>query len=146
MTGARVASRALAYAWAGPCSALGLIFGLAALLAGADMQVRRGALEFSGGRLGTLLARRPFGFCAITLGHVILGLDRRVLAAVRAHEHVHVRQYEQWGPFFIPAYLLASLWQLASGRGAYRDNWFERRARAEAGCARDTTAGSCPRC
>jgi hypothetical protein len=70
-----------------------------------------------------------------TFGHVILGVDEATLAAVRAHEQVHVRQYERWGPFFGPAYLLSSLLQLLRGRSPYRDNLFEREAFAKAGCA-----------
>lgn len=140
---ARVVLRLLAYAWAAPYSVLGLLFALLAMLAGGRAQVRHGVLELCGGRLGALLSRLPMHFCAITFGHVILALDARTLVAVRAHERVHVRQYELWGPLFIPAYLLASLWQLALGRSAYRDNFFERQAR---GCRRDATAGSCPRC
>lgn len=140
---ARVALRLPAYAWAGPYSVLGLLFALAAVLAGGHAQVRQGVLESCGGRLATLLSRLPMHFCAITFGHVILALDQRTLVAVRSHERVHVRQYELWGPLFIPAYLLAGLWQLARGRGAYRDNFFERQARD---CRRNATAGSCPRC
>jgi hypothetical protein len=41
---------------------------------------------------------------------------------------VHVRQYERWGPLFVPAYLLSSLVELLRGRRPYRDNWFEREA------------------
>ena len=70
----------------------------------------------------------PFGFSAITFGHVILAVDHATLAAVRAHEQVHVRQYERWGIFFFPAYLLSSLVQLARGRRPYLDNYFEREA------------------
>ncbi|MDO8964417.1 MAG: hypothetical protein Q7W30_08015 [Coriobacteriia bacterium] len=47
------------------------------------------------------------------------------------HEHVHVRQYERWGPFFLPAYAISSLVQLARGGDPYRDNRFERQAYAE---------------
>jgi hypothetical protein len=47
---------------------------------------------------------------------------------LRAHEQVHVRQYERWGPFFVPAYLASSLWQGLCGRHLYRDNHFERPA------------------
>jgi hypothetical protein len=59
---------------------------------------------------------------------VVLGTDRATLDAAREHERVHVRQYEQWGPLFLPAYFASSLWQLARGRRCYRDNWFERQA------------------
>ena len=47
----------------------------------------------------------------------------------RAHERVHVRQYEWWGPLFVPAYLLAGLWALIHGGHPYFDNRFEREAR-----------------
>lgn len=124
------ALRLLGRAWAAPYSALGLILGLVMVLLGGHMQVRAGALEFGGGHLGRLASRlrAPFCFSAITLGHVILGVDQATLAAVRTHEQVHVRQYERWGPLFIPAYLLSSLVQLALGRRPYRDNRFEREA------------------
>lgn len=65
----------------------------------------------------------------MTLGHVVLGRDPRALAATRAHERAHVRQCEVWGPAFIPAYVLASVWALISGGGAYDGNYFERQAR-----------------
>ena len=55
-------------------------------------------------------------------------VDRSTLAQLRRHEHVHVRQYERWGPLFIPAYLLSSLVQLLRGRNPYRENHFERQA------------------
>ena len=41
-----------------------------------------------------------------------------------------MRQYERWGPFFLPAYLLSSLLQLLRGRHPYRENHFERQAYA----------------
>jgi hypothetical protein len=123
-----------AYAWAAPCSALGLVFGALAWLFGAQAQVSEGAIEFGGGRLGTLLSRLrgPCCFSAITLGHVILAVDYATLAGVRAHEHVHVRQYERWGPLFVPAYLLSSFAQLLRGGRPYLDNCFEREAYAKA--------------
>jgi hypothetical protein len=77
----------------------------------------------------TPLAR---GADAITLGHVVIGRSAEALDATRAHERVHVRQYELWGPLFVPAYLIAALCALASGRDPYFDNRFERQARCEA--------------
>jgi hypothetical protein len=111
-----------------------MLLGLAVILWGGRAQVRAGALEFAGGSLGRWVARlpAPFGFSAITFGHVILAVDRATLAAVRAHEQVHVRQYERWGIFLLPAYLLSSLVQLARGRRPYRDNHFEREAYGQA--------------
>jgi len=97
---------------------------------GASVRVVRGALEFSGGWIGGRLCHPAsrFPFRAITFGHVVLGTDAAALDAARDHEHVHVRQYEAWGPFFLPAYLASSAWQVVCGRRCYRDNWFERQA------------------
>ena len=126
----RGAAGIAAYLWASPNTALGLLLGCLMTLAGARTRLARGVLEFSGGWIGSCL-RHPasrFPFRAVTFGHVILGTDAAALDAARTHEHVHVRQYEAWGPFFLPAYLASSAWQLACGRRCYRDNWFERQA------------------
>jgi hypothetical protein len=121
------------YVWAAPYSAIGLAFGLTALLFGASVRMHSGVWEFGGGSVGKWVSRlpAPFAFSAITFGHVVLGIDHATLTAVRKHEHVHVRQYERWGPFFVPAYLLSSLVQLLRGRNLYRDNYFEREAYAK---------------
>ena len=68
------------------------------------------------------------GASAITFGHVVLGHDEEALTITRVHERVHVRQYELWGPVFIPAYLLAALWGLINRSGIYYGNFFEREA------------------
>jgi hypothetical protein len=60
---------------------------------------------------------------------VIVGEDDRALDRCRAHEHVHVRQAERWGPLFILAYLAAGLWAHLRGRHHYHDNPFEAEAR-----------------
>ncbi len=122
-------------AWAAPWSLVGLAIGCLACLLGAQVQRRSGTLEFSGGRLGRAVALLPprFGFVAITFGHVILGVDAATLDAARTHEQVHVRQYERWGPLFVPAYLAESLAQWLRGGRAYLDNRFEREARGETG-------------
>jgi hypothetical protein len=129
------ARRCARYAWAAPCTAVGLLLALAALLIGAQWRVERGVLEVS-------LLRRPsrrtqprrhaLRFCAITFGHVVIGLDAPTLAHWRAHERVHVQQYERWGLLFFLAYPLASLWQLLRGRRMYADNPFEVQARERA--------------
>jgi len=126
--------RFVKYCWAAPYSLLGLLFGVVALLLGATVRSAAGAMEIGGGRLGRLLRRLPpqYSFSAITFGHVILGVDHLTLAQLRDHEQVHVRQYERWGPLYIPAYLLSSLLELLRGRNPYRDNYFEREAFARA--------------
>ncbi len=124
--------RTAALAWAAPNSGVGLLAGVAVLAFGGRVRIERGAVEFWGGGLGEVAQSLParIRFSAMTLGHVILGVSDLELAAARNHEHVHVRQYERWGPFFLPAYLASSVWQVVCGRRAYRDNVFEREAYA----------------
>ncbi len=69
---------------------------------------------------------------AMTLGHTVIGRTEAALDMTRAHELVHVKQYEHWGAFMIPAYLACSLWLWLVGRDPYRDNPFERQAFREA--------------
>jgi hypothetical protein len=90
-----------------------------------------GVLEVHGPILAWLLSRAlppPGGAAAMTLGHVVLGRDLAALEATRAHERVHVRQCETWGPLFVPAYLAASGWAVLRGGHFYFDNWFESQA------------------
>jgi len=125
----------LSYLWAFPGTCVGLLMIPLATLTGGQLQVVEGVLEAYGGSLSKLL-QQPFWFCgpiaAITLGHVVLGCDQETLNKTRRHERVHVRQYEVWGPFFIPAYLLASCWVGLRGGNPYRDNPFEVEAYAVA--------------
>lgn len=111
---------------------LGLPFVPLALLTGGGVQVVQGILEVYGGKVGWILRNWPLprgGASALTLGHVVLGLNRRALVATRSHERVHVRQCERWGPFFVPLYLLSSLLALLRGKDPYLENTFEVEAR-----------------
>ncbi len=121
--------------WAAPWSCVGLLLGLAGLATGGGVQWRRSALEFHGGAVRGFLNRVPNGefIVAMTLGHTILGKNVAALDVARDHEHVHIRQYERWGPLFGPAYLLGSLCAWLRGRDPYRDNPFERQAYDETG-------------
>ncbi|HVW37669.1 MAG TPA: hypothetical protein VHB99_10205 [Pirellulales bacterium] len=111
--------------WAAPCSALGLAVAIATLASGGKVRRVGRVLEIYGGAASWLLERMPVGPFAMTLGHTVLGRSGPALDLSRDHELVHVRQYERWGPFFIPAYLLSSLWLWLAGRDAYRENPFE---------------------
>lgn len=122
--------RAWRYLWAGP----GTVLGLAVLLLAsrrAQVAVVDGVIEAHSPAINwglthlTVLAR---GASALTLGHVVLACDAVALRLTRAHERVHVRQYERWGPLFLPAYFAASFWAAASGKHFYLDNWFEQEA------------------
>jgi hypothetical protein len=121
----------LRYLWAAPNTLIGLVLLPFVLLTKGRAAVVDGVVELQGW-LPEFLLRRCIpirgGASAITLGHVVLGRDETCLAATRRHERVHVRQCERWGPAFIPIYLLASLWSLVSGQGAYEGNYFEREA------------------
>ena len=121
---------AMLWLWASPATLLGLEAGGIGLLTGGAVQRHGRVLEFHGGFVRWLLERTPNGqfVMSMTLGHTILGKTDAALHISRDHELVHVRQYERWGPLFIPAYLLASLYQRLAGRDAYRDNPFEREA------------------
>lgn len=73
----------------------------------------------------TLMNSRFVNASGMTLGHVIIGVSGARLESIRPHEWVHVRQYERWGPFFIPVYLLSSALLWLKGRHPYWDNPFE---------------------
>jgi hypothetical protein len=132
--------RALVYFWTAPTTCVGLLFLTPTLLGRVHARVVDGVVELHGGAVGSFLRHAPLlpgGASAMTLGHVVLGVDQLSLDTTRAHERVHVRQAERWGPAFIPAYLIASLIAWWRGLDPYRDNPFEREAYAidERACA-----------
>ena len=115
--------RALRVIWAAPYSLFGALLGL-------TFRSRRftdGVLLCEG---ATWPRRIGWRYRAITFGHVVLGVDRLDEGVMR-HELIHVRQYERWGPLFIPAYLIASLIAFVRHRHPYRENPFEIAARGE---------------
>ncbi len=122
--------RLIAWIWASPWTAVGLAVGVLGLFTGGRVQRRCGIIEFSGGAVTWLLRRYPLHPAAMTLGHVVLGQCPTTLDSCRTHELVHVRQYERWGPLFVPAYLACSAVIWIRGGDAYRDNPFEREAYA----------------
>ena len=107
--------------WASPWSLIGLL--LAPFFD--RRSFRAGVLWCEGARWPKRLGWR---YRAITFGHVVLCVDR-IDDRIQNHELEHVRQYERWGPFFIPAYLAASLTAASRGGHPYRDNPFEAAAR-----------------
>jgi len=120
------------YGWALPATLLGLLMAGLALRRG-RARVIDGVLEAHGPWLRwalTTCVPLPGGVAAITLGHVVLGQNEHALEYTRAHERVHVRQYERWGVFLLPAYLVASVYAALSGGHYYFDNAFEREASA----------------
>ena len=127
----------LSKVWASPNTLLGLVVGyLGVMFFGGKAQKVDGCWEFHGGLVKWLLHLAPTGSgaLAMTLGHCIWGQTESALDVTRLHEHVHVRQYGRWGPFFIPAYFTASLIAWLNGGNAYRDNAFEVEAYDQASC------------
>ena len=124
-------NRFLRYLWAGPTTLIGIALACVSLRRG-HLAIVDGVIEAHGPFLNRALALfTPLarGVDAMTLGHVVIGRDARALELTRAHERVHVRQYELWGPLFVPAYLLAGICALMHGGHPYFDNRFEREAR-----------------
>jgi hypothetical protein len=122
------------YLWAAPTTAIGVVVLLAGLRR-AKVRFVDGVLEAYGPTLAWILRNLTFmpgGAAAVTLGHVVIGRDHASLESTRAHERVHVRQCETWGPLFVPAYLVAGLAAGARGRSFYYDNRFEVQAYAVA--------------
>ena len=119
--------------WASPYSLVGIVLAAVLLLLGGKAKRMQGTLEVTFRRrhlhCGNLAKSLPFR--GITFGHVVIAVTEEELDRLRAHERVHVRQYERWGIFFFPAYAASSLWQLLRGRRVYWDNYFEVQARRE---------------
>jgi len=122
--------RALSYLWVFPTSSIGLIGFLLGSLFGARAVWKEGVLEVQGPGIKRLFSvlPAPIKIQAMALGHVVLACDQECLDRTRRHERVHVRQAERWGPFFLPAYFLASFSCWLRGRDVYHDNPFEREA------------------
>lgn len=123
----RRAARALRRLWALPCSLVGLVLGAMLLALGGSARRVGPTLEFA---LVAQASQRPrwvrrWRFAGITFGHVILGQSHDLLAPLRRHERVHVRQYERLGVFFFVAYPAASLWAWLRGDCPYAGNRYE---------------------
>ena len=117
--------------WTLPTTGVGLSVGVFCFPLGTRVQLHTGVLEFHGGGVAWLLEHATLlqgGALAITFGDVVLGRTKAALDMTRQHERVHVRQAHRWGPFFIPAYLLASAVAWRRGKDAYRGNVFEMEA------------------
>ena len=125
----------LAIIWTSPWTLFGLAIGALGLASGGRVQRVGRVIEFYGGFVTWYLEFFPLvaGSAAVTFGHTVLGRSRSDLDACREHELVHVRQYERWGPFLVPAYLLCWLVRWLMRKDGYYGNPFERQAFDEAG-------------
>jgi hypothetical protein len=114
--------------WTLPTTMIGLVIGVLCTPFGARWQFVEGVVECHSGFLEKVLRRGTFlkgGASAITFGDCVLGRSREALRMTRVHERVHVRQAHRWGPFFVPAYLIASVIAKCQGKSAYMGNAFE---------------------
>lgn len=114
--------RLSAYVWALPYTLVGIGIGL---LLGGRFQRIEGVIEIHGPLVAKILSRLYVPAMALTFGHVVFGQTADMLKTTRAHERVHVRQYERWGIIFVPLYLFLSCILYVRGRDAYRENPFE---------------------
>jgi hypothetical protein len=118
----RFITRFLAYLWASPNTLLGLLCGIGGHFALVDgvIEIHGPVAKFVLNKLGPV-----GGASAMTLGHVVIGQDQHALDWTRSRERIHVRQYETFGPFFIPVYFALSFHAWRTGLDYYRDNLFE---------------------
>lgn len=123
--------RIAALIWVAPVTLIGGAFAFIIWLSGGQIKKQGIAWEASNGAAFRLLTLcNPWQqIAAITFGHIIIARDADTADRLRTHEHVHVRQTERWGIFFLPAYLIASVVALLNGGDAYLDNVFEIEAR-----------------
>ncbi|MFN0177459.1 MAG: hypothetical protein ACKVZ0_01580 [Gemmatimonadales bacterium] len=123
--------RLIGYAWASPWTLAGCLAIPLALATGGRVAVHTGVIEISGGLFGWLLPRigPGAGIAAVTIGHCVLATDEPGLRGTRAHERVHVAQFERWGPLFPFLYTAASLEAWLRGTDYYLDNRYEVEAR-----------------
>jgi hypothetical protein len=119
------------HGWACPYTLLGLGVYWVPFLGTRNIIRYRGTIGVVGPGVERILRLVPIpgGAAALTLGHAILATSEDTFLSTWEHEWVHVQQYERWGPAFVPAYLVAGLWQRMRGRDAYWDNPFEVEAR-----------------
>lgn len=118
--------------WTFPNTALGLVAWLLLFPLGARCRLVSGVFEIEGRPIRKLLKTCFGGAIGVTLGQSVLSWNEATHTLARDHERVHVRQYLIWGPFFLPAYGLASLWVWLRGGSPYYANPFERQAYAVA--------------
>ena len=124
---------ALGKIWTLPNTLLGLLLGLPGLIFGARLRFGDNAILFY--NLPLLSYLPPM---AITFGNVVLyrkdawpervvgRYDGKGRQQIRHHERAHTVQYERWGPFFLPVYLLLVLWPGVHPLETQADLWAER--------------------
>lgn len=124
-------------AWAGPLTVVGLA--LAALSGRSptwEPDLHCFVVRGAGGP--SRLALRSVGAHANTVGQIVIATQPSPSGVLLAHEAVHARQAERFGPLLFPLYVLLG------ARYGYRDNPLERAARAGARQWQDQRAADRP--
>ena len=122
----KACARFAKYFWVLPISCIGILLIPFVIASGGTVSRVSGAIEIEGGFLSRLFLWLRLE--ALTVGHIILGPCRESLTRCRAHEHIHVSQYERWGALFPFLYLASSVIVFVRGQDPYRKNVFEREA------------------
>jgi hypothetical protein len=121
--------RALAAIWASPLTTVGLLMAVAAGRC-PRWSAEHGCWIVEGVRGPSEVALRTVGAEANAIGQVVLSRSTTSSRSLLAHEAVHVRQAERFGPLLFPLYL----W--LGARYGYRHHPLERAARLGAQRAR----------
>ena len=112
-------------AWALPGTLIGLLLGVASR---GRWRIDDGTVIVESERGFARFLRRR-GYRAITFGQVIVS-HGALSDRLRSHERVHVWQWTRGGPVFALLYGAEAVRCLLLRRPVYRDNVFERQARA----------------
>jgi hypothetical protein len=118
--------------WAAPLSLFGVfVAALLYALSGfrGQWRIKSPAISLISPLSTTLFRHRLFNLSALCIGQVIIARDAANLQSSWAHECVHIRQAQRYGPLFPFLYCGHSLWCALTGRHAYWDNVFEVEAR-----------------
>jgi hypothetical protein len=117
----------LRYLWPLPVTLIGLCVAMVAKCTGGRMHLNAGVVEAWGGWPGWWLrgGRVRQGGAAVALGHVIVARDETCMHQSRSHEMYHVRQYERFGIFLIPAYYIIAFSLRLRGLHPYLDHPME---------------------
>jgi len=95
----------LGFVWTLPNTILGLALGL---LTFQRPRLAHGAVIFDRSPRGLTALMPLVHRVAMTVGFVIVSAAP-VEGVLLAHERHHIRQYREWGPLFIPVYLLLAI-------------------------------------
>ena len=122
--------------WTSPNTLLGIGIGFLGLPAGSRMCRGENAIHFLAHPILSFFPARAvtFGNCVLYRkdAHPDLEVTRHDgngLQRIADHERAHTIQYEYWGPFFLPVYLLLVLLPGIHPLERQADRWAERFAR-----------------